>query len=122
VIEENLAQRRQAAVEAELMVNQLATELMTQQKVNQAGATIHAYRDHGEQLRQEELELAIQRMTKGEKAETVMAEFAHRLTQKLLHPTSILLREAAKAEDPSCFEMMQEELKDVVQKRRISKR
>ena len=32
VIDENLAQRRQAAVEAEIMVNQLATQLMTQQR------------------------------------------------------------------------------------------
>ena len=81
VIEENLAQRRQAAVEAEIMVNQLATELLTQQKVKQAGATIHAYRDHGETLRQEELALAMQRIAKGEKAETVLADFSHRLTQ-----------------------------------------
>ncbi|MEK5764789.1 glutamyl-tRNA reductase, partial [Acinetobacter junii] len=33
VIDENLAQRRQAAVEAEVMVNQLATQLITHQKV-----------------------------------------------------------------------------------------
>ena len=32
VIDENLAQRRQAAVEAEVMVNQLATQLIVQQK------------------------------------------------------------------------------------------
>lgn len=32
VIDENLAQRRQAAVEAEVMVNQLATQLITHQK------------------------------------------------------------------------------------------
>ena len=121
VIEENLAQRRQAAVEAEIMVNQLATELMTQQKVKQAGATIHAYRDHGETLRQEELSLAMQRIAKGEKAETVLAEFSHRLTQKLLHPTSIVLREAAKAEDPTYFELLQEELGNVVAKRRKSR-
>lgn len=121
VIEENLAQRRQAAVEAEIMVNQLATELMTQQKVKQAGATIHAYRDHGETLRQEELTLAMQRIAKGEKADTVLAEFSHRLTQKLLHPTSIVLREAAKAEDPTYFELLQEELGNVVAKRRKSR-
>ena len=121
VIEENLAQRRQAAVEAEIMVNQLATELMTQQKVKQAGATIHAYRDHGETLRQEELALAMQRIAKGEKAETVLADFSHRLTQKLLHPTSIVLREAAKAEDPAYFELLQEELGNVVAKRRKSR-
>ncbi len=121
VIDENLAQRRQAAVEAEVMVSQLVTELMTQQKVNQAGATIHAYRDHGEQLRQEELAHALARIQQGENAEQVMTEFSHRLTQKLLHPTSILLREAAKQEDPSLFDMLQDNLKDVVQKRRKPK-
>lgn len=121
VIDENLAQRRQAAVEAEVMVNQLATELITQQKVSQAGETIHAYRDHGEHLRQEELTHALSRIQQGEDAEQVMAEFSHRLTQKLLHPTSILLREAAKQEDPTLFEMMQDNLKEVVQKRRKPK-
>ncbi|OTG68332.1 glutamyl-tRNA reductase [Acinetobacter sp. ANC 4470] len=118
VIDDNLAQRRQAAVEAEVMVNQLATELLTQQKVKNAGSTIHAYREQGEVLRQEELALAMTRMANGENAEQVLQEFSHRLTQKLLHPTSILLREAAKVEDPAYFEMLQEDLQTVVAKRR----
>ncbi|WP_286831711.1 MULTISPECIES: glutamyl-tRNA reductase [Acinetobacter] len=121
VIEENLAQRRQAAVEAEVMVNQLATELVTQQKVNLAGDTIHAYRDYGEQLREEELAHAMQRIAKGDLAVEVLADLSHRLTQKLLHPTSIVLREAAKAEDPSCFEMVQHTLHEVMLKRRKPK-
>mgnify|MGYP001762563668 FL=1 len=122
VIDENLAQRRQAAVEAEVMVNQLATELVTQQKVNLAGETIHAYRQQGEHLRQEELDLALARIAKGEKPERVMQEFAHRLTQKLLHPTSIMLREAAKSEDPSHFEQMQTCLNETFTKRRKTKK
>ena len=122
VIDENLAQRRQAAVEAEVMVNQLATELVIQQKVNLAGATIHAYREHGESLRQEELALALERLQKGEAAEQVLQEFSYRLSNKLLHPTSILLRHAATAEDPAYFEMLERELADVAEKRRKSKR
>ena len=118
VIDENLAQRRQAAVEAELMVNQLVTELVTHQKVQQAGATIHAYREHGESLRQEELNLAMVRIAKGEDAAQVMQEFSYRLTQKLLHPTSILLREAAKGDEPECFEFMQENLAATAKRRR----
>lgn len=55
VIDENLAQRRQAAVEAEVMVNQLATQLITHQKVKEAGSTIHAYRQHSEEISQREL-------------------------------------------------------------------
>ena len=118
VIDENLAQRRQAAVEAEVMVNQLVTELVTHQKVQQAGATIHAYREHGESLRQEELNLAMARIAKGEDAVKVMQEFSYRLTQKLLHPTSILLREAAKGDEPECFEFMQENLAETIKSRR----
>ncbi len=121
VINDNLAQRRQAAVEAEVMVNQLVTELLTQQKVKNAGSTIHAYREQGEVFRQEELALAMTRMANGENAEQVLQEFSHRLTQKLLHPTSILLREAAKVEDPAYFEMLQEDLQNVVAKRRKAK-
>ncbi|MEN3977552.1 glutamyl-tRNA reductase [Acinetobacter sp. CWB-B33] len=122
VIDENLAQRRQAAVEAEVMVNQLATELVIQQKVNLAGATIQAYRAHGESLRQEELALALERLQKGEAAEQVLQEFSYRLSNKLLHPTSILLRHAATAEDPAYFEMLERELADVAEKRRKPKR
>lgn len=113
VIDENLAQRRQAAVEAEVMVNQLATQLITHQKVKEAGSTIHAYRQHSEEISQQELTHALDALHHGENAEQVLQQFAHRLTQKLMHPTSILLREAAKAENPDYFEWLQQHLQDV---------
>ncbi len=122
VIDENLAQRRQAAVEAEVMVNHLATELLTQQKVNSAGATIHAYRAQGESLAQEELALALSRLQKAEDPAKIMQEFAHRLTQKLLHPTSIALRHAATAEDPAYFEMLAQDLTTAAEHRRKPKK
>ncbi len=121
VIEENLAQRRQAAVEAEVMVSQLATQLMTQQKVKQAGSTILAYREHGEAMRQLELEHALARIAQGESASVVMQAFSHRLTQKLLHPTSLLLRATAKHEDPSHFVLLQQELQHIFAKQRVIK-
>ena len=122
VIDENLAQRRQAAVEAEVMVNQLATELMTQQKVKEAGSSIHAYREHGEALRQQELDAALARIAQGEDATTVMQDFSHRLTQKLLHPTSILLRDAAKADDPEHFGFIRDSLDETIAHTRKTKR
>ena len=122
VIDENLAQRRQAAVEAEVMVNQLATELITQQKVNLAGETIHAYRQQGQELGQAELSLALERLQKGEDASKVVEELTHRLTQKLLHPTSVLLRHAAASEDPAYFEMLQQDLIETAEKRRQPKK
>ncbi|AMX18404.1 glutamyl-tRNA reductase [Acinetobacter pittii] len=121
VIDENLAQRRQAAVEAEVMVNQLATQLITHQKVKEAGSTIHAYRQHSEEISQQELTHALEALHHGENAEQVLQQFAHRLTQKLIHPTSILLREAAKAENPDYFEWLQQHLQDVFEHERKPK-
>lgn len=121
VIDENLAQRRQAAVEAEVMVNQLATQLITQQKVKEAGGTIQAYRQHSEEMSQIELEHAMDALQHGHPPEQVLQEFAHRLTQKLMHPTSILLREAAKAESPDYFEWLQQHLHEVFEHERKPK-
>ena len=118
VIDENLAQRRQAAVEAEIMVNQLATQLMTQQKVKEASGAIQAYRQHSEEVSQKELAHALESLQHGHDAEQVLQEFAYRLTQKLMHPTSILLREAAKAENPDYFEWLQQHLQDVFEHER----
>ena len=117
VIDENPAQRRQAAVEAEVMVNQLATELITQQKVSEAGSTIHTYRDYGESLRQEELATAMQRIAKGENAETVLAEFSHRLTKNFCIPPQSCCVKLPKLKI-RYFEMLQNSLQDVVQHRR----
>lgn len=121
VIDENLAQRRQAAVEAEVMVNQLVTQLITQQKINSAGKTIQQYRAQGEHLRDEELARAMQLIAAGTSPEQAMQELAHRLTNKLLHPTSLLLREAVKAEDPSYFEQLRDDLAVISEKRRKTK-
>ncbi|WOE31353.1 MULTISPECIES: glutamyl-tRNA reductase [unclassified Acinetobacter] len=118
VIEENLAQRRQAAVEAEIMVNQLATDLITQQRVKGAGHSIQHYREHGELMAAEELAQALHALEQGQNAEDILQLLTHRLTQKLLHPTSLLLRQAAKAEDPAYLQMMQFELADIIEKRR----
>ncbi|WP_180027952.1 glutamyl-tRNA reductase [Acinetobacter sp. YH16032] len=122
VIDENLAQRRQAAVEAEVMVNQLATQLVTQQKVSQAGATISEYRAHGDKVKAFELNHALDRLASGDDAAIVMQEMAHRLTQKLLHPTSILLREVAKDENPDVYETIKEHLEDIFSAQRKLKK
>ena len=121
VIDENLAQRRQAAVEAEVMVSQLASQLLTQQKILQAGSTIHAYRAHSEQQQQLELGKALAALQKGQAPEEVMTQLAHRLTKKLMHPTLILLREAAQHEHPEYFEWMKNQLNDVFEHERKPK-
>lgn len=118
VIEENLAQRRQAAVEAEFMVNQLVTQLVTQQKINDAAGIIHDYRQQGQDYAEHELAQALARLQSNHDVETVLREFSHRLTQKLLHPMSLVLRQAAQEEEPTQIEWLQENLADIFQKQR----
>ncbi len=123
VIEENLAQRRQAAVEAEVMVNQLATQLLNQQKVKQAGGTIHQYRQHQENLAQAELKQALLALERGQQPEQVLQAFSHRLTQKMSHVPSLLLRQAAQSDDPTLFEWLEENVHEILtQQRPIKKR
>lgn len=122
VIDENLAQRRQAAVEAEFMVNQLATQFVTQQRVNQAGATIDQYRQYAEQLQQLELDLALQALQQGQQPDQVLQQFAYRLTQKLLHTPSTLLRKTAERDEVEYFEALQEDLQQIYKSSRMAKR
>ena len=63
----------------------------------------------------------MQRIARGESAQQVLQEFSYRLSNKLLHPTSLALREAAKAEDLSYFEQLSEDLATIYQKRRKAK-
>lgn len=122
VIEENLAQRRQAAVDAEIMVNQLATELVLQQKANLANGVIQQYRQQGQQVAERELALALQKMQQGQSAEEALQSLSYRLTNALLHPTSVLLREAAKHEDHEVLEWAEHTMTEVLHKQRKVKR
>ncbi|MEY2864423.1 MAG: hypothetical protein RLY58_2130 [Pseudomonadota bacterium] len=95
VIEGNLAQRRQAAVEAEVMVSQLAAQMLQQQRTRQAGPVIAQYRQQAEQLRQHELDKALQALTQGQPVDQVLERLSVALTAKLAHAPSQVIREAA---------------------------
>ena len=103
------------------MVNQLVSKLVMQQKVNAAADVIRDYREQSEALQQQELQDALLRIQANENTEQVLKEFAHRLTQKLLHPTSILLRQAAQDDNPSQMDWLRETLPEIMHKRRKPK-
>lgn len=121
VIDENLSQRRQAALEAEVMVSQLAAQFVTHVKVRKAGESITKYRDYAEQQRQVELALATTQLKRGADPEYVMQVMSHRLSNKLLHVPSKLFREAAKSEDPQHYEWLNATVDEIIQSKRISK-
>jgi len=95
VIQENLASRRQAATQAEEIIDIQVAHFMGWMQSLDAVDTIRACRDHAQRAR-EDVELrARQMLAAGRPPEEVMQFLAHTLTNKLMHAPSANLRRAA---------------------------
>jgi len=99
VIEGNLAQRRQAAIEAEVLVSQLAAQFVEANRAQQAGPMIVQYRQQIEALRVHELQRAQQQLAQGVNPADVIERLSQNLMAKFLHRPSQLIRDAATAAD-----------------------
>lgn len=99
VIDGNLAQRRQAAVEAEVMVSQLAAQYVQASRAQQAGPVIANYRQQMDEIRQQEVIRAKHLLEQGIAVDEVLERLSQGVMAKLLHRPSQLIREAAIDED-----------------------
>lgn len=113
VIDENLSQRRQAALDAELLVAQLASQFVVNEKLQQAGQDIAHYRDLAEQQRQFALQHALKQLEQGADPSLLLTEFSQQLTNKMLHIPSKIFQEAAKSQDPTHLEWLKETVSDI---------
>jgi len=86
-IEDNRRSRREAANEAEAIVEMQAASSRTQ--------PLKRLRAHGEAAKSQALARARQQLAAGEDPEAVLEFLAHALTNKLLHAPTVALREAA---------------------------
>ena len=100
VIAGNLEKRRQASIEAELLVSQLVVGITERWQVRQIGADIQTYRQQAEKKANAVLEEALKLLAQGDTpSETVLTELTYKLTQTLTHPPSQLLRQVAQTGD-----------------------
>lgn len=106
VIAGNLEERKQAAVEAELLVSQLTINIESQMQVLSARKLISDYRQIALAHKQRLLNLATWRLDNGADAHAVLHDFAHTLTQTLTHPPSKLIRNVAQTADPATLDMV----------------
>jgi glutamyl-tRNA reductase len=91
VITENIATRKQAAIEAEKIVNDRSNQFMHWFNNLHSIPTIRQLRDQTSQLAQIELQNAQKRLQAGEDPDAVLQQFAHALSQKFMHaPTESL--------------------------------
>jgi glutamyl-tRNA reductase len=104
VVTDGMANRQEAAVDAEIIVSARVENFMQWMKKRDAVPTIKALRDQAELTRQAELEKALKLIQKGESAEKVLEALSNALTNKFLHAPSHALNQAhgeehAKLED-----------------------
>ncbi len=112
VIAGNLEERKQAAVEAELMVSQLTLSIESQMQLLSARRFITDYRMMAGEHRDRLLDHAKRRLAQGDDVMVVMDEFAHRLTNTLTHSPSRLIRTIATHQEADVLEVVTAGLMD----------
>jgi len=95
VIEENLRNRQEAALEAEEIINERVISFMDWMLSRDAVSTIRALRGQAHSIQQEVIDNARRRLQQGGDPELLLHEVTRTLTNKLLHMPTTQLRDAS---------------------------
>lgn len=110
IIEQNMAQRKAAAVQAESIVVQESGEFMAWLRAQSAVETIREYRSQADLVRAELQERALAALQQGADAEKVLQELAHKLTNRLIHAPTKSLQQAARDGDSERLQILRDSL------------
>ncbi|WP_313017728.1 glutamyl-tRNA reductase [Atlantibacter hermannii] len=110
IIQHNLAQRQAAAVQAETIVEQEASEFMAWMRAQGATETIREYRSQAEQMRDDLTARAIAALQQGGDAEAIMQDLAWKLTNRLIHAPTKSLQQAARNGDEERLHILRNSL------------
>ncbi len=105
---ENKDKRELAAQQAENIIDLQTTYFMKSQKLRLAAATIRSYREKMQNLRDQELKKAMQRVSNGENPQQILHQFSESLLNKLLHQPTMQLRRAALEDQTELFSLARE--------------
>ncbi len=104
IIEENLQSRRDAALQAEEIIDSQVDHFQAWLRTQDAVPVIRAIRDSAEEISKHSLEKALRQLEQGLSPDQVMAELARSLTNRLLHEPSRQLRLSGFDEDGHLLE------------------
>lgn len=97
-IDQNMNSRRQAAEQAEEIIDTQVGYFLAWLRSQGAQSTIRDYRSQAERTRDEALQKALALLKNGIPPEEALTRLAHSLTNKLIHTPSIQIREAGENE------------------------
>lgn len=98
IISENLNSRRQAAEQAEEIIDANVEHFSAWMRAQTVQSTIVDYRQKAAQLQQESLNKALTALKSGYSPEDALQQLAHTLTNKLIHTPCTQLRKASENE------------------------
>ncbi|GGA97955.1 glutamyl-tRNA reductase [Agarivorans gilvus] len=96
IVEQNMASRREAAEQAEFIVNQHSEDFMAWLRSLESVTTIRDYRSHSERVRDAAVEKALEALANGKDPATVVRETAFQLTNKLIHAPTEAINKAGR--------------------------
>jgi glutamyl-tRNA reductase len=95
IIEAGAKDRLRAAETAEAIVLDGAERYFREKRVRDAQQLLRSFRDHAENIQDQELQRALQLLRSGVEPEQVIAQLARGLTNKLIHHPTVAIREAS---------------------------
>ena len=108
VIDENRRSRQDAATKADTIVAEGVELYLRELRALDSVATIRAYRQKSEDIRDQELNKALIALQKGMAPEQVLGQLARGLTNKLLHTPTARLKQAGAAGNSQIIDLSQE--------------
>lgn len=110
IIEQNMAQRKAAAVQAESIVVQESGEFMSWLRAQSAVETIREYRSQADSVRADLESRALAALQQGADPQKVLQELAHKLTNRLIHAPTKSLQQAARDGDTERLQLLRDSL------------
>ncbi len=103
-IADNLASRRAAAAQAELIIDLQVEHFLAWRRARDGSELLRSLRERALQQREELFDRALAMLDRGRDPREVLEWFAHSLTNRFLHTPSTRLREAASQGDRTLLE------------------
>ncbi|CAK9885248.1 MAG: Glutamyl-tRNA reductase [Candidatus Erwinia impunctatus] len=110
IIQNNMAQRKAAAAEAEIIVSEESSEFMRWLRSQEAVDSIRHFRSSAEQIREELENRALSALQQGGDPQLILRDLAHKLTNRLIHTPTKALQQAARDGDSSRLKILRDSL------------
>ena len=108
IIDDNIKSRREAVKQAEQIIDTEVTQFM--EWVNSLGAvsTIRALRNQAQQIQEDVLQSALQKLRQGTPPEELLHEVTRSLTNKLIHPPTARLHKLSPAKKEEVLQVVRD--------------